>query len=42
MVVSTIHNTVIETMKNHYERILNFSEKRHTDAAENSYNANLK
>jgi hypothetical protein len=29
-------------MKNHYERILNFFEKRHTDAAEYSYNANLK
>jgi transposase len=35
-------NTVIETIKNHYERILNFSEKRHTNAAAESFNTNLK
>jgi transposase len=35
-------NAVIETMKNHYERILNFFEKRHTNAAAESFNAKLK
>jgi transposase len=29
-------------MKNHYERILNFFEKRHTNAVPESFNANLK
>jgi transposase len=35
-------NTVIETIKNHYEKILNFFEKRHTNAAAKSFNAKLK
>jgi transposase len=35
-------STVIETMKNYYERILNFFEKRHTNTVVESFNAKLK
>lgn len=35
-------NTVIETFKNHNDRILNFFENRLTNAAAESYNAKLK
>lgn len=35
-------NTVIETMKNHYEKVLNFFEKRHINAVAESFNAKLK
>ena len=35
-------NTVIETFKNHNDRILNFFENRLTNAAAESFNAKLK
>ena len=35
-------NTVIETFKNHYDRILNFFKERLTNASAESFNAKLK